>query len=242
MKYLQKTLTAFDKFLTVAFKVLRRDNITFAKILARSDLLKLGTSYGGWIIPINLLSADSICYCVGCGEDISFDLSLIEEIDCNVFGFDPTPRAIQHVKMITKNNNKYYFCEVGLWDEDDVLKFYAPKDCTHVSHSLLNLQRTEDYFEGKVRRLSGIMKENNHKKIDLLKLDVEGAEYNIIDSIIEDRINIKVLCVEYDECFHPLDSNYKQRIKRSINKLFDYGFSLVCAQGNGNYTFVNKNY
>jgi hypothetical protein len=47
-----------------------------------------------------------------------------------------------------------------------------------------------------------------------------------------------VLCVEYDECFNPLDKKYKNRIQSSINSLLAYGYVMVCAQGNGNYTFV----
>ncbi len=219
---------------------LGRDNITFTKIFPRNDLVELGTKYGGWIIPKNLLDSGSIVYCVGCGEDISFDLSLIDKVGCNILGFDPTPRAIQYVKKVTINNTKYHFNEVGLWDKDDVLKFYAPKNSDHVSHSLLNLQRTSKYFEAKVKRLSTIMQEHNHKKIDLLKLDIEGAEYKVINSIIEDELDIKIICVEYDEYFNPLDSSYKLRIKQSINKLVNAGFSLVCTQGNGNYTFVKR--
>lgn len=75
-------------------------------------------------------------------------------------------------------------------------------------------------------------------KIDLIKIDIEGAEYKVIDSIIEDGIKVKVICVEYDEYFNQLDSNYKNRIRYSISKLLSAGYLLIYAQGNGNYTFV----
>src|SRR5690606_25746429 len=54
---------------------------------------KLGTRYGGWYVPSDLLNAQSICYCIGAGEDISFDIELINRFDCHVYTFDPTPRA-----------------------------------------------------------------------------------------------------------------------------------------------------
>jgi FkbM family methyltransferase len=204
----------------------------------RNDLREIGTQYGGWVIPSGLFNSDSICYCVGCGEDISFDLGLIDQFGCNVFGFDPTPRAIKHVRDNAGQNRKYHFFEVGLWDKEDVLKFYAPRNPKHVSHSLLNLQKTEEYIEVKVKRLKQIMEYNNHRKLDLIKLDIEGAEYKVIDSIIEDNIDIDVICVEYDECFNAIDKNYQKRIKISVSKLLASGYYLVCAQGNGNYTFV----
>ena len=241
MNILEFISKVIKKISSSVFRLLGRDSLTFVKIFHRKDLVELGTKYGGWVIPVGLLSSDSVCYLVGCGEDISFDIALIDKIGCDVFGFDPTPRAIQYVRRVAGNNSKYHFNEVGPWDKDDDLKFYAPKISDHVSHSIVNLQGTEDYFTAKVRRLSGIMREYNHKKIDLLKIDVEGAEYKVIESIIEDKLDIQILCVEFDECFNPLDNSYKLRIRHCVNKLLDAGFYLICSQGNGNFTFVNKN-
>ena len=56
------------------------DELTNIKFTEPSDIEKIGTDYGGWYIPTSLLDSDSICYCVGCGEDISFDLGLIVKI------------------------------------------------------------------------------------------------------------------------------------------------------------------
>lgn len=223
-----------------AFRFFDIEAISHAKIASRNDLKKIGTDYGGWVVPTRLFNAYSICYCVGCGKDISFDTGLIDHFDCHVYGFDPTPRAIKHVRSVAGQNPKYHFHEVGLWDKEDTVKFFVPKNPDHVSHSLLNLQKTEDYIFIKVKRLSGIMKELGHRRIDLLKIDIEGAEYKVIESIIEDSLDIKIICVEFNECFNPLDTKYKIRIQSSVNSLLSNGYSLVCAQGNGNYTFVKN--
>lgn len=223
-----------------AFQAFGMDAITRIKITKRNDLQKFGTDYGGWVIPTRLIDEHSICYCVGCGEDISFDLSLIDHFNCDVYGFDPTPRAIEYVKSVVGQNPKYHFYNVGLWDAEDTLKFFVPKNPTHVSHSLVNLQKTNEHILIKVNRLSSLMKDLGHEKIDLLKIDIEGAEYKVIESIIEDGINIKVICVEYDECSNPLDSNYKDRVQTSVHHLQDNGYSLVSVQDNGNYMFVRN--
>lgn len=227
------------KLQQIVFQTLNRDEITYLKITPRKDLTKVGTSYGGWVIPKTLLDTNSICYCVGCGEDISFDLGLIETFDCHVFGFDPTPRAITYVQEHTKTEDRYHFSDLGLWDEENTLRFFAPKNPEHVSHSALNLQKTDNYFEAKVRRLKDIMQSNGHKKLDLLKLDIEGAEYKVLKSIIEDKLSIGILCVEYDESYNPIDKNYRERIKASINDLTTNGYQLVFAWA-GNYTFVTN--
>ena len=104
----------------------------------------------------------------------------------------------------------------------------------------MNLQNTEKYIEVSVKRLSQIMKENGHQKIDLLKIDIEGAEYKVIDSIMEDSIDIRVVCVEFDEYCNPIDDKFKTRIRSSVNRLIAKDYSMVCSQGNANYTFVKK--
>ena len=231
---------AIERLSISALKMIGIDAISMEKINARDDLKEIGSEYGGWVIPYNLLHGDSICYCVGCGEDISFDLGLIEAFGCEIHAFDPTPRAVEYVEQLTAGNPKYHFFPVGLWDKADVLRFYVPANPEHVSHSLLNLQGTESYIEVQVDRLTNIMENLGHKRIDLLKMDIEGAEYKVIDSFIEDGIDIKVVCVEFDEYANPLDKDYRERIKGAVRKLTSSGYSLVCAQGNGNYTFVRE--
>jgi len=129
---------------------------------------------------------------------------------------------------------------VGLWDKKDILAFYTPKDENHVSHSLVNLQKTDHFIEVPVNRLQDILRQNGHSRLDLLKLDIEGAEYVVLQTILEDGIDIKVICVEYDEAFNPIDDSYKSRIKSSIDGLLANNYSLVCVQGIGNYTFVKQ--
>ncbi len=240
MKYQQVPRKIVKRLSFYFYKLLGKDSISGAKILRRNDLEEIGSDYGGWVVPTRLLRSDSICYCVGCGEDITFDLGLIDIFGCHVYGLDPTPRAIAHVKKVAGGNSKYHFFDIGLWDKEDTLKFFVPKNPGHVSHSLLNLQKTEDHISVNVKRLSSFMKELGHQNIDLLKIDIEGAEYKVIDSILEDDIDVRVLCVEYDECFNPLDAEYRNRIKNSVNSLIKNGYLLVCCQGNGNYTFVKN--
>lgn len=213
-------------------RVLPRASRVVLPISPRSDLKKLGGRYGGWVVPTTMLSDSSICYCVGVGEDITFDLALIDAYGCHVYAFDPTPRAIEHVRLNATGIDRYHFQGEGLWSEDTVLKFYAPLDERHVSHSAVNLGNTSEFFEAPCRRLSSLMRELGHTVIDLLKLDVEGAEYEVLDSMIQDRIVPRVLCVEFDQ---PVP--YKKTLAM-VKRLLRCGYGLVAIDG-WNYTFVH---
>lgn len=217
---------------------LRRDYVTGFAVRPRADLVRLGDTYGGWVVPTSLLHQNSIVYCVGCGENISFDLAVIADFGCSVYALDPTPRAMAFVERAAGREPRYHFEGLGLWDTDTTLRFYAPKDPSHVSHSLTNLQQTSDFIEVPVERLSRTLARHGHDRITLLKLDIEGAEYKVLQSVLDDEIPVEVLCVEYDEFHHPLDSKYRSRIRASLRQLQLRGYTIVDAYA-GNYTLVH---
>lgn len=193
-------------------------------------LEKLGTEYGGWVVPVDRINADTVCYCGGVGEDISFDLALIERFGCDVFAFDPTPRAITFVEKIAPPA-KFQFHPWGLWDEETNLKFFEPADPAHVSHSVVNLQGTDRYFEAACKPISRIAEELGHTKIGLIKIDIEGAEFAVLRDIIGHSIIPDVMCVEFDQPCSPF------RVHRAVLDLKESGLELV-AIDHWNYTFV----
>jgi FkbM family methyltransferase len=170
-----------------------------------TDLKHLGSDYGGWYMPVNQLSRDSIVYSAGIGVDVTFDEALIAEVGCQVFGFDPTPFAIEFVasrEATPAFQQRFRFEPVGLWDSETVLTFYAPKTRGWIgSFSALNLQGTQaaDAVHAPVERLSHVMRRLGHKHIDLLKLDIEGAEYRVIEEIVSEQLDVRWLCIEFDQ-------------------------------------------
>jgi len=223
---------------------------------------KIGTGYGGWLVPTSLLSSRSLCYGVGAGEDISFEIELINQYGCEVHCFDPTPRAQRHVDQLHRNASngiptsindavdvwytlspgcltQLHFHAIGLWSHDRTMRFYAPANPAHVSHSIVNLQQTADYFEADCRTLGTIMATLGHSDVSLLKLDVEGAEYEILSSILVSDIRPAILCVEFDEGYHPLDDDYLPRIVDMVSRVKAGGYYLTSVDG-WNATFVHR--
>ena len=225
-------------------------------------LERLGTTYGGWVVPTQLLHPGAVCVCAGAGEDVSFDVELAERFGCRVIVLDPTPRAIQHVRslfdatrrgdsmMINHRKGQIYhlteegmrhlqFEESGLWDQNETLRFFAPKDREHVSHSALNLQGTEDSFEAPVLTLKSIQEEFEVNSLTVLKLDIEGAEYRVLDSLERDGLRPKVICVEFDEGHQPLDESFGERITEAVQKLENRQYRLV-HNDCWDFTFVDE--
>lgn len=214
------------------------DALTGQRIQSRSDLVRLGSQYGGWIVPAAAVQEDSICYCAGVGEDVSFDLALMERFGCEVHAFDPTPRAIEFVGRNAADVRGFHFHPVGIWERDEQLRFYAPSNPDHVSHSVMNLQQTDSFFEAPCRSLPSLMKELGHARIDLLKLDIEGAEQRVLAAMLKEGVTARVLCVEFDEATLAWTPERKQRIATTAESLASQGYVLVAQEGRSNYTYM----
>ena len=196
-------------------------------------LEKLGTAYGGWVVPTTLIDGDWIVYDGGVGEDASFAVAMIERYGTSVFAFDPTPRAIAFVEAQLGSQQRFRFLPVGLWSSDTTLRFWAPRDPTHVSHSILNLQQTDEAFEAPCRTVASLMSELGHARIDVLKLDIEGAEHEVIRSVLEAGIRPQVICTEIDRPVRPIT------FWRTIRRIQAAGYVLV-AVDDWNFTFVRR--
>src|SRR5688500_4785845 len=156
----------------------------------------LGTSYGGYEILPAFVSRDSVVYSVGIGEDISFDLGLMERFGCAVHGFDPTPRSLRWLES-QKLPESFHVHPYGLADFDGIARFAPPTNPAYVSHSALPGHDGER-VELPVKRLVTAMRELGHERLDVLKLDIEGSEYGVLEDFLAAGPLPRQLLVEFN--------------------------------------------
>ncbi len=198
-----------------------------------------GGSYGGWPIIEELLEVNepSVIYSFGVGEDVSFDLELIEKHHVRVYAFDPTPKSISYVSQ-NVDNNMFIMHEFGLYSKDGSVKFFEPKDSNNVSHSVYS--KGSGYVKVEMKRLQTIMRELEHSSIDVLKMDIEGSEYRVIDDMIESEIFPKQLLIEFHHRFKNIKA---KKTKKYIEVLKKNNYQLFYVSNNGTdfgFLHVNK--
>ncbi len=226
-------------------------------------LVRLGTHYGGWtFLPTAELQAGGLAVCCGAGEDVSFDIELVRHYGCKVVVVDPTPRAITHFRdlsaalrrgeryPINRSQVDFYdptnvdvdkisLTEKAIWNESAALRFYVPHDSSHVSHSLVNLQKTDSYIEVHGCPLSEILQGSTHAAPVLIKLDIEGAENVVIRSFLSEGFLPQQILVEFDELNFPSERALAD-VESIIGLLSENEYRFVHFDGMSNCLFVRS--
>lgn len=232
------------RFFSYILKVIEGKDLYFpVEIKIKKE--KFGSNYGGYFICPNILSHKSVVYSIGVGEDISFDLALIQKFHCKVYAFDPTPKSIKWIKQ-QKLPKEYVFYPFAVSNYNGLAQFFpVSKNPDYVSHTEVTCTKANNQsfhdFEAQVNSLSSVMQMLKHNSIDLLKMDIEGSEYNVIQHILEQKICINQICLEFH---HNLPFNKLCDTKVAIEKLRRLGFKLFYQNhfGDGTYSFIQSKY
>lgn len=194
------------------------------------SLLRFGEGHAAWWALADT-PAGAIAYCGGVGMDATFDFALADELGLEVHSFDPTPSSIAYMER--ENRGRVNFHTWGMLDRDATIRFHAPLDASHANWFVDNLHGTSDYFEAECFTIKTIMAKLGHDHIDLLKIDIEGSWGQVLQSMLQDGIHPKLLCVEFDSPA-PLP-----RVRKSVQALKQAGYSLV-AREKENCVFVKQ--
>jgi FkbM family methyltransferase len=198
---------------------------------------KHGSVYGGWVINPDLISKDSIVYSFGIGNDISFDLSIIHKYGVNVYAFDPTPK-VKDWLAAQDLPAEFIYEGVALSDKNGNMKFYKSANPNYISHSSVAINEQDDFVEVPALRLDSIMKDLGHTHLDILKIDIEGAEYPVLKDILDSGVRIDQVLVEFHHFFSAFSKTDTEDITRLMNAK---GYKIFYISPNGyEYSFIRQ--
>lgn len=105
-------------------------------------------------------------YGFGVANEISFDLEISKTLDCEMFVFDPTPSVATSGIVHRLSEAEIFYHSWGIGKTDDQIQ--------------LEGQMVPAY------RLATIMQMLGHtgRVIDILKIDVEGAEWDVLEDLL----------------------------------------------------------
>jgi FkbM family methyltransferase len=196
----------------------------------------------GWrlrylIDKIDMNSINTICDIGSCDLSQSLEISEIFP-EAKIYAFEPCPRNYQNAleRLNNSNKNNISLYETALGESIGTIKFY-PMDDTNPGASskykLMGKSTLEELWYGrwnhyqdreievKQNTLDNWRKENNVEKVDLIWIDVQGAELDVFKGGVETLKDVKAILTEAG-----LKAYYDgQSLKPEIDKfLSDNGF------------------
>jgi FkbM family methyltransferase len=181
-----------------------------------------------WTIATRTMHPGAVIYSGGVGEDISFEQELVRRFAVRIHIFDPSPVAPGTIAAA--NLPALAFKPLGLAasptanfsvgggaDSRVWLKAGVGQEipCTNIAQE---------------------MAENGHHSIDLLKIDIEGFEYEVLESCLEKQIPIKQICVEFHDFFPEIP---KTKTKDLIRLLESKDYELIHRHRH-DHTFLHR--
>lgn len=204
----------------------------------RVPFVRIGSEYGGWPVIPDRLGPDSIIYAAGVGTDISFDLGVIERFGCSVEAFDPTPRSLAWIREQALPD-AFRFHPVGVAVEDGEVSFFAPERDDYVSFSSQPTEGADPTPQTfPVRRIATLMADLGHDRLDVLKLDIEGFEYSVLDDLLASPTRPGQLLVEYHHSMYGIEAD---ATRGSVTRLQAAGYRIFFVSDTGQeYGFVHQ--
>lgn len=226
--------------------------------LVFGSVVRAGSTYGGWGYLPNLLTSDSIVYSVGLGGDMTWDSEIINRHRCRVFGFDNTPVHMQYWKNLLSAKipsppegkrlrtflRNFIHTEQLLLEKNGEVEMALPQG--HSSSYALNSvngfkNKTSTLLPGKT--LIELMRMHNHNHIDILKLDIEGSEFAVVNSWL--KIKLPPVCQILVELHKRLFEEGLELSKELFKTLNALGFTPIDVHfgvndPDGAVSFFNK--
>ena len=143
------------------------------------------------------------------------------------------------------DSTKLILVKKALWIENTRLKFFSPPNPHHVSHSIVNYQQgysgDTSYIEVETITMPQLLKEFdlNHKDIPLIKLDIEGAEIEVLHHCMSHDIKPRQILVEFDELNAPSVKGF-ERVDKIHETLCENGYQLVRTDGQADFLYLRR--
>jgi len=138
-----------------------------------------------------------------------------------IFCYEPTQENYEFLLKNVQNNHldNIYSFNYAVSDTNKRVRVYLNQD--QAGHSMYT--QSGEFVEVQSITLKEIIDDNNINKCNLLKLDCEGAEYGIIDSLPDsyfERIEKMIIEYHFADSSPELLANLKKRLESNMYKIY----------------------
>ena len=110
-------------------------------------IVDLGSSYGGWAVPGDLIQSSWVCYLVGAGGDVSFDLDLIHRYGVLARSFDAVEDYVVRAREQAGDEPRFSAHHAAIAAADGPIRMQVTHDPSSLSVSAAQLYDSRRFIE-----------------------------------------------------------------------------------------------
>lgn len=210
-----------------------------------TDMEDLGDSAQScnWTICTRGLGPHSVVYSAGVGKDISFEHALADKFGVKLILLDPSPTGLETMELNENHRPEFEFLPIGLAGKSGVLSLAPPgnpEEGSWMMGSLGDPTIDDNRITVPCETVQDLMMRFGHNKIDLIKMDIEGAEFEVLDSILESGVEIGQIAVEYHNAV--LEGVSRDSTIGSLWKLWRRGYRIINKGGSNHTLLLNSRF
>lgn len=200
----------------------------------RKDVRLPTQDLGGWPCWVDGLPERPAVLSAGIGSDVGFERALVERYNALVHAFDPTPDAVEWMGRQAMGEG-FHFHAWALSGEDATLRMFRRVNKQGKKSAMMwtmseQASASDNAIDVKALTVRTAMAELGMPSLDILKLDIEGAEYPVLDGLAGlDTLPGQVL-VEFHHRFPGIG---KARTERTLAKLRRMGYQVFAISDTG---------
>lgn len=146
------------------------------------------------LLPL-LLRLNKNSVVIDCGANVGHITSLLARTGATVYAFEPDPVAFELLQQRVKNKKNVTIIKKGVWNKNTFLSLFRHTDTRNneadftVGSSIIQSKTNVDASKTQKIEVIDLVEfiQGLGKKISLIKLDVEGAETEILKKILETK-------------------------------------------------------
>lgn len=156
------------------------------------------------------LDSSSVVVDVG-GYEGQWSSDIFAKYQCNIHIFEPVKSFFEKIKERFNKNDKIKTYNIGLSNKNNKLSISLLED----SSSLFKQDTKNEHIE--IADASNFFKENNIEHMDLIKINIEGGEYDLLENLIETGYISKIKNIQVQ--FHDFVPDAKERMLKIQKRL-----------------------
>jgi FkbM family methyltransferase len=185
------------------------------------------------------LGSGAVVIDAGCSYEADFSVCLIDRHDVRAFGVDPTRKHSGALRQLeTRYPGRFAHVPCAIAATDGTLTFHESR--VNESGSLLSdhvnvLHDETTSYDVEAVTLPTLLKRVGIETVEILKLDLEGAEYELLERVTEHDLQpFRQVFVEFHH--HAINHFNEADTRRVVGRISGFGFRTFSVDGH-NYLF-----